>query len=171
MGKYWEVSVGCWVPRWCAITSISLLLNWISLEHVEITEASDSWPQKQESVTQHLCGSTEVRSSPLWAMQSSQLRGTVCRSTQALVFVQLLIAFWKKHACFPRPLQPPLQNLAFCHLHFFSHEHVDEQLTDFSFILSQLHVHRWQYSSMFKKKEIGGGQFLKIWQQNVKHFN
>lgn len=54
--------------------------------------------------------------------------------------------------------KPSLLSLA-----FFSYEHVDEQLTDFRFILSQLHIHRWQYSSIFKKKEIGGGHFLKIW--------
>lgn len=67
-----------------------------------------------------------------------------------------------KYACFPHSLQPPPQNPTFCHLHFFYYEHVDEQLTDFRFMLSQLHFRRWQYSSIFKKKKLEVDTFWKF---------
>lgn len=52
--KYWDLSVRCWVLSWSATTSISLLLNWISMGHVKMTEVSDSWPQGCRPVTHQI---------------------------------------------------------------------------------------------------------------------
>ena len=118
MSRHWDLSVGCWTPSWCAITSISLLDSWISLGHVEMAEASETWPQRRRSVTHQLTPWCAPARREWCRAPGSPARPA--EAPQAVVYVRLLIAFWQKGTCFPHPLQPPPQNPAFCHLPFFS---------------------------------------------------
>lgn len=168
--KCWDLSGGSWVPSWCALTSISLLVNWISLGHVEMAEVSDSWPRDAGLSHAGSMGTPGWASARCERCRAPGSAAQPAEAPRAAVYVRLLVAFGQNTRASPAlcNLLPQTQPAVAC-----------------IFLLRSMLMNSWQISdsyfhsftftdgnilAYFKKKDIGGGHFSKIWHQNVTRF-
>lgn len=165
VSKYWDVSVGylTGVPL-PTFPSYRPEYPWDILKPQRCLIPGPSDGALPHTASEGTQGCTPARSasspSPRHNLRRTLSHG-LCAASRCLLV---------KYACFPHPLQPPPQNPAFCRLHFV----IISMLMN-SWQISDSYFHNFTFTdgnilAYLKKKEIGGGHFLKIWHQNVMHF-